>query len=78
VGVELRHYVGVDKVLWSSDFPHAPSDWPDSMDTIERTFQGVPDDEAYAMLAGNCVRFFHLEAFDRSLAASREGAAHAV
>jgi predicted TIM-barrel fold metal-dependent hydrolase len=72
VGVELRHYIGVDKVLWSSDFPHAPSDWPHSMDVVERIFAGVPEDEKHQMAAGNCVRFFHLEDYDRSLAESRE------
>ncbi|MGH7844764.1 MAG: amidohydrolase family protein [Candidatus Binatia bacterium] len=62
IGVQLRHCVGVDKVLWSTDFPHDPSDWPNSQATIERNFAGVPEDERYLMLAGNAIRFFKLDA----------------
>jgi predicted TIM-barrel fold metal-dependent hydrolase len=62
VGVQMRHYIGVDKVMWSTDFPHDPSDWPHSQETIARQFAGIPEDEKYAMIAGNAVRFFHLDA----------------
>lgn len=78
VGVELRHYLGVDKVMWSTDFPHAPTDWPHSMETVERIFAGVPEHEKYLMCAGNVIRFFHLEDYDRSLAQEREKAAQPV
>jgi uncharacterized protein len=78
VGVSLRHHIGVDKVMWSNDFPHNPSDWPHSIDTINRSFAGVPEDERYLMVAGNCIRFFHLEELDRSLAESRGQVAQAV
>lgn len=61
VGVQLRHYVGVDKLLWGSDMPHAPSDWPYSMATLDRNFRGVPDHEKHLMVAGNTVDFFHLD-----------------
>ena len=27
-GVELRHRVGVDNMMWSSDYPHHGNDWP--------------------------------------------------
>jgi predicted TIM-barrel fold metal-dependent hydrolase len=62
VGVQLRHHIGVDKVMWSTDFPHDPSDWPNSRATIERNFAGVPEREKYLMLAGNAIRFFKLDA----------------
>jgi predicted TIM-barrel fold metal-dependent hydrolase len=28
VGVANRHFVGVDKLMWSSDYPHQASTWP--------------------------------------------------
>jgi len=61
VGVRLRHDVGIDRVMWSTDFPHIESDWPNSMHVIAETFSGVPDDEKYRLVAGNCIDFFHLE-----------------
>ena len=62
VGVQLRHYMGVDRLLWASDFPHQESDWPHSMRVIERNFAGVPDDERQRMVCGNAIDFFHLDA----------------
>src|SRR5581483_11521399 len=42
VGVELRHHLGVEGLLWATDFPHQDSEWPRSMDVIARNFAGVP------------------------------------
>jgi predicted TIM-barrel fold metal-dependent hydrolase len=56
--VENRHAVGVERMLWSSDFPHITSDWPYSWKTVNATFMGVPDDERHAILAGNAQRLF--------------------
>lgn len=61
VGMKLRHEVGVDKIIWGGDFPHVESDWPNSGKTLERQFQGVPEDEQAMMAAGNAIRFLHLE-----------------
>ena len=61
VGVSLRHHMGVDRLIWATDFPHQESDWPESMRIVERNFAGVPDGERYRMVAGNAIEFFHLE-----------------
>ena len=45
-------------MMWSSDFPHGGSDWPDSLTTINEHFDGVPDDERHAILAGNALRIY--------------------
>ncbi len=62
VGVQLRHQIGVDNLIWGTDFPHQQGDWPHSRGVIEESFAGVPEDERYAMLAGNAIEFFHLDA----------------
>jgi NAD(P)-dependent dehydrogenase (short-subunit alcohol dehydrogenase family)/predicted TIM-barrel fold metal-dependent hydrolase len=41
VGVELRHRLNVDHLLWSTDYPHTGTDWPNSRVTITRLFRGV-------------------------------------
>jgi len=60
VGVELRHKINVDGLIWGSDFPHQESDWPESQRVIEKNFAGVPADEKYKMICGNAVEFFRL------------------
>ena len=57
-GVKNRHAVGVDRMLWSSDYPHGGSDWPESRATIDRAFAGVDPAERHAILAGNAARIY--------------------
>ena len=57
-GVKNRHEVGVDRMLWSSDYPHGGSDWPNSRAVIDRVFTGVAADERHAILAGNAARIY--------------------
>jgi predicted TIM-barrel fold metal-dependent hydrolase len=61
VGVELRHKINVDRLIWGSDFPHQESDWPESMKVIERNFAGVPEEDKYKLVCGNAVEFFCLD-----------------
>jgi len=61
-GIRMRHDIGVDTIMWGSDFAHAAGDWPHSLQQIEREYTDVSEDEKYKMLAGNAIRFFHLDA----------------
>jgi len=61
-GVRNRYEVGVDRMLWSSDYPHISADWPNSWRTISAAFSGVPAPERDAILAGNAARLY---GFDR-------------
>jgi predicted TIM-barrel fold metal-dependent hydrolase len=61
VGVELRHKINVDRLMWGSDFPHQESDWPESLRIIDKNFTGVPDAEKHKMVCGNAIDFFHLQ-----------------
>lgn len=60
VGVELRHKINVDRLMWGSDFPHQESDWPESLKIIENNFAGVPTEEKSKMVCANAMEFFHL------------------
>ncbi len=53
-----RHLVGVERMMWSNDYPHITSDWPYSWKTINAAFADVPVDEREAILAGNAERIF--------------------
>jgi predicted TIM-barrel fold metal-dependent hydrolase len=61
VGIELRHRLNVDHLMWSTDYPHTGTDWPNSRVTIERLFRGVPQDEVRRMLHSNCRRLYRLD-----------------
>ncbi|SRR5579884_964371 len=59
-GVAHRQEIGLKCLMWGSDFAHAASDWPNSRQLIQRTFDGVPEAERHQLLAGNAVEFFRL------------------
>ncbi len=58
--VKNRHEIGITQIMWSSDYPHTGTDYPHSWDTINDHFQGVPEDEKHAILAGNTARVYKL------------------
>ena len=58
--VKFRHDVGVASMMWSSDFPHTGTDWPNSWKVIDEDFADVVADEKQAILAGNAVSVYKL------------------
>lgn len=60
-GVALRHAVGVENMLWSSDYPHHGNDWPYSRRLVADMLYGVPTEERRLMVGGNARRIFGAE-----------------
>jgi predicted TIM-barrel fold metal-dependent hydrolase len=56
--VEMRHAVGVDKIMWGNDFPHLEGCWPFSHEHMRLAFAEVPEDEVVAMVGGNAARVY--------------------
>ena len=61
VAVELRHHVGVDHIMFATDFPHIECEWPDTKPIIEKIYADVPEDERHQIWAGSAVNFFKLQ-----------------
>ena len=61
-GIELRHHLGVDRLMWAADFPHQESDWPNSDRVMAHNFHDVPADEVRKMTVDNAQRFFKIGA----------------
>jgi predicted TIM-barrel fold metal-dependent hydrolase len=59
--IEMRHYIGVSQMLWGSDFPHQEGMWPYNHRAIRSLFEGVPADEAAAILGENFLRAYKLD-----------------
>jgi predicted TIM-barrel fold metal-dependent hydrolase len=60
VGVRERHVLGVDNLMWSSDYPHGESTFPESRAFIAREFAGVPEAETRKMVFENARRLYRL------------------
>jgi len=58
---ELRHKIGLENMIWGSDYPHPEGSWPVTRQQQFDSFNGLPDDEIAAMLGGNAVDFYGLD-----------------
>jgi predicted TIM-barrel fold metal-dependent hydrolase len=58
--IASRLTVGVDRMLWQSDFPHGDGFWPASRTHLAASLEGVSDADAEAVGAGNARRVFRL------------------
>ncbi|MET8945516.1 amidohydrolase family protein [Streptomyces sp. NPDC004542] len=56
--VPLRDRIGVDKIMWGSDYPHDEGTHPHSRQALRFAYAGVPRDELTAMLGGNAARVY--------------------
>ena len=43
VAIELRQHVGVDRIMFATDFPHIECEWPNSRPIIDKIYADVPD-----------------------------------
>ena len=57
-GLRSRDDVGVERILWSNDYPHISADWPYSWRTIQASMSGVSPHEKHLILAGNAARLY--------------------
>jgi predicted TIM-barrel fold metal-dependent hydrolase len=73
--VGLRHIVGVDKIMWGSDFPHKEGCWPFSHEHLRLAFAGVEPTEVQAMVGGNAARVYGFDLDALAPIAARVGPA---
>jgi uncharacterized protein len=52
--------LGINNIMWSSDYPHPVSSWPRSQAIAEEVTKGVPDAERELILSGNAARVWNL------------------
>lgn len=55
---EMRHEIGLETIMWGTDYPHPEGTWPITRKIMIDTFRGLPEDEIAAMLGGNAAEFY--------------------
>ena len=61
LGLELVDRIGVDKVMWSTDFPHNESTYGYSADSLAAVVEAVGPEQAPAIVGGNVRRYLGLD-----------------
>jgi predicted TIM-barrel fold metal-dependent hydrolase len=58
IGIRLRDTIGVDNMMWGSDYPHSESTFPQSRKILAEILSGVPEDEQARIVGGNTARVY--------------------
>ncbi|MCI0859910.1 MAG: amidohydrolase [Chloroflexi bacterium] len=58
VGLRMRDLIGVDTLMWGSDYPHSESTFPKSREILDQILQGVPPEEQAKIVGGNTARLY--------------------
>jgi predicted TIM-barrel fold metal-dependent hydrolase len=61
---EDRYRIGVDKLMWGSDYPHLEGTWPNTKEALPETFATYPESEIRTILGENAAGVY---GFDREL-----------
>jgi len=55
-----RELIGVDNLMWGSDYPHVDSTWPCSLQVIEEMFEGVSAEDREKITRTNAEKLYGL------------------
>jgi predicted TIM-barrel fold metal-dependent hydrolase len=66
--IENRHAIGLDKLMWESDYPHNDSEWPNSRKFLATHVDDVPDDEVQKIVELNARDLFNFPRQDKEKA----------
>jgi predicted TIM-barrel fold metal-dependent hydrolase len=67
IGIRLRDVIGVDNMMWGSDYPHSESTFPRSRKILADILAGVPEDEQAKIVGGNTARVYGFDVARLSL-----------
>ena len=60
LGIKLRDSIGVDQILWGSDYPHTESTFPRSRQILEEILVDCTEEEKAKIAGGNAARIYNL------------------
>ena len=61
VGLTARYHIGVDNILFETDYPHSDTTFPNSRQIVEQRFKDIPPNETRKIVRDNAIRLFGLD-----------------
>jgi predicted TIM-barrel fold metal-dependent hydrolase len=52
-------FIGEDRIMWGSDYPHTDSTWPCSADVLNEMFAGYPDSVRQAVTRNTVANLYN-------------------
>jgi predicted TIM-barrel fold metal-dependent hydrolase len=65
LGLKSRDTIGMDHIMFETDFPHGDSTWPKSMDVAAELVEGagLDEHETWQFLRGNAISCYRLDRY---------------
>jgi len=60
ISIQTRHHIGLENILWCSNFPQATSSWPRTWEIINGWAGDVPEGDRHKILWGNAAKLYRL------------------
>jgi predicted TIM-barrel fold metal-dependent hydrolase len=61
IEMEGREIVGVERILWGTDYPHYEGTYPNTRKSLRHTFNDVPEAEVRQMVGGNAAQLYDFD-----------------
>lgn len=61
IGIRLRDVIGVDNMMWGSDYPHSESTFPRSRAILSEILADVPYSEQARIVGENTARVYRFD-----------------
>jgi predicted TIM-barrel fold metal-dependent hydrolase len=58
IGIKLLDELGIENVMWGSDFPHPDGIWPDSQEFIDRELGHLPENARRKIICDNAAALY--------------------
>ncbi|MGD9794272.1 MAG: amidohydrolase family protein, partial [Acidimicrobiia bacterium] len=62
-GIEMRHKVGVDRIMWECDYPHSDCTWPNAPEQLWENLKDIPPAEIDKITHLNAMQAFSFDPF---------------
>ena len=58
---EAYYKIGIDRILWGTDYPHPEGTWPNTLEKMVLSLGGLPQDDIQKMLGTNALDAYDLD-----------------
>jgi len=56
--MEVCSFLGKDKLMWGSDYPHPEGTWPQTEVRLAENFSGFPEEDIRKLLGENAIQWY--------------------
>ncbi|MEW4467517.1 amidohydrolase family protein [Parasphingorhabdus sp. JC815] len=58
---EAYYKIGIDRILWGTDYPHPEGTWPGTLEKMQLSLGGLPEDDIQKMLGTNALEIYDVD-----------------